>query len=242
MNILYVGNSYTYANNTPRLVQAIAKQSKIDIRHELLAAPGAMLIELAASICSHERRLLCNEWHHVILQEQSTLGRLAADSTHKIQQPSAFYAGVSAFMQLFCASKNAPKLWLVQTWPRRDFPDNKQKLDTAFERAAQMFSLGVIRVSDVWRAVQIRMPSVSMYDDDGSHPRDLGSYVFACCILTTLTGQISVDVTTVVEGTIFDEIDEKTVRESQTTSEILRLSPFIATQLKEITENVILNQ
>jgi hypothetical protein len=48
----------------------------------------------------------------------------------------------------------------------------------------------VAPVGLAWKLARERIPGVSLYATDGSHPSRIGSYLAACVIYSTLTGEL----------------------------------------------------
>ena len=68
--VLFIGNSYTYVNNLPDLINQIAIDKGNQLIYETHTPGGATLAQHAAN--SNVQYLLgTTEWDHVVLQEQS---------------------------------------------------------------------------------------------------------------------------------------------------------------------------
>ena len=69
-NALFIGNSYTYVNDLPGLVQEIASSKGNSFIHQSHTPGGSTLSQHATNI-SVQNLLNTAEWDYVILQDQS---------------------------------------------------------------------------------------------------------------------------------------------------------------------------
>lgn len=169
MRVLFVGNSFTYYNSMPALVQQLAAA---DAGAEPIFAvwytrPGWTLRE-ASGDDGLEALLKEVRWDTVVLQEQS---QLALDERHRETDP------VVRDLQRRIASGGARTILFMTWWYRADW-------DLASE-----LSVPVAPVAPAWAEAQRRDPGLNLWASDGRHPGPAGSYLAACVFYATLTGR-----------------------------------------------------
>jgi hypothetical protein len=180
--ILFIGNSYTSRNDLPGRVTALAASAEQPRRVEtrMIVAGGASLKRhwnagIATQAIRHER------WDYVALQEQSTL---------PVKNAQRYHENVRLFAPELAARRARPVLYL--NWARRSAPQAQAILTRAvFEIAAEVDAL-VAPVGPAWESAQKEIPGLQLYEDDGSHPTAMGSYLAACVFHVTLFGERAV--------------------------------------------------
>src|SRR5215216_2269984 len=73
LHVLFIGNSYTFVNNLPRLVAALAANEARPLQTESVTEGGATL-KLHWQKGDALRAIRQGHWDYVVLQEHSTLG------------------------------------------------------------------------------------------------------------------------------------------------------------------------
>jgi len=187
LRVLFLGNSYTYYHNLPRLVEEFAAAANRKIATGMIAPGGASLANHLAN-----QRVLdtirTGRWNFVVLQEQSQLGAVyLVNGAPRVANPDAFFVATRALDAEI--RKAGAKTVLYHTWPRRDAPDSdRAMLDYAYHRIARDLNATVAPAGLAWQQARAELPGASLYDPDGSHPSRTGSYLAAAVIFATLTG------------------------------------------------------
>jgi hypothetical protein len=168
MRVLFVGNSFTYYNSMPALVQRLAAA---DAGAEPIFAvwhtrPGWTLRE-ASGDDGLEALLEDVRWDTVVLQEQSQL----ALERHREADPFV------RDLQRRIASGGARTILYMTWWYRADW-----------DLAAEL-SVPVAPVAPAWAEAERRDPGLNLWASDGRHPGPAGSYLAACVFYATLTGR-----------------------------------------------------
>jgi hypothetical protein len=188
LRVLFLGNSYTYFNNLPRMVEEFAAAAggrKIETR---MIAPGG------ASLADHleNKRTLeairTGRWDYVVLQEQSQLGAVyLVNGEPRVANAEAFFAAARA---LDAEIRKAGAATVVyHTWPRRDAPDSdRAMLDYAYTHLTRELKALRAPAGPAWQRARAELRGASLYAEDGSHPSTAGSYMAAAVIYATLTG------------------------------------------------------
>jgi hypothetical protein len=170
LRVLFVGNSFTFRNDLPQLVQRLSGD-----RHRIVAvsftAGGWQLRNFAAN---HELDRLLHEvrWDVVVLQEQSRIPSFGPDYRAREFDPY-----VRALARKIAGAGARPLLF--QTWQAR--------LAWGYADAARSVHAAVAPVGAAWLAALSERPQLDLWADDGKHPSRLGSYLAACVFYATLT-------------------------------------------------------
>ena len=169
--VLFVGNSYTYSNNLPRLVAAIAEASGSPLRVSMLAKSGYSLDAHRVEGAAKQLRNV----DVVVLQEHSR---------GAFEAPEQF---LSAARDL-ARDSTAQKVLFVP-WARSGHAADQLSIDAAYDAVAQALSARTARVGDAWQRALARKPDLILYAPDGTHPSALGSYLAALVLVEALTGK-----------------------------------------------------
>ncbi len=231
LHVLFIGNSFIYFNNMPRMVEAISVSVAGPYIHpEMVAIGGARLEDLwkqGAALAAIRRQ----HWDYVVMNEQSALGGGKINGEKRIGDPTNFYK----YAEMFDTEihKAGAKTVILMTWKDKNDPDRIQnELDKAFVEFRKTHDVILAPVSTAW-AIAIKTASeIDPYFADNHHPSKEGSYLIACTVYSTLTHQSSKGAAIKVEGASID--DENGVAQAGKTKTLINLSPRTATKLQQI--------
>ncbi|MBY0503523.1 MAG: hypothetical protein K2X03_06430 [Bryobacteraceae bacterium] len=225
VRVLFVGNSYTYYNSLPSMVEELAQAAGLDIETKAFTRGGSTLLEMELH---PELRALFNEkWDYVVLQEQSTLGFSSWNGELSVNDPAYFLQGARLLAQRAKAS-NA-KLILYATWARKKRPEIQSHLDYGYQAAAREVNATIAPVGRAWAAVRELQPSLELFDPDGSHPSANGSYLGACVIMRTILGRPCTGLPGTLRGSV---LNVRGQREDNKVAELIALKPDVAALLQ----------
>lgn len=189
LSVLFIGNSYTYVNDLPGVVVAMAKAGKPKLNTPSYTVSGASLIEFWEEAEHDKARSLVKQggFDYVVLQDQSMMPCTAPQQTLK-------FGGKWA--QLAHYGKSKPVFFL--TWAHRT-PDGsafdaamQDELTAVYRRLAQENDALLAPVGEAWRRWYQRHPAESLHAEDGSHPNALGTYLAGCVFYAVLTKKSAV--------------------------------------------------
>ncbi|WP_163999722.1 SGNH/GDSL hydrolase family protein [Pyxidicoccus caerfyrddinensis] len=198
--VLFIGNSYTYYNNLPRVLEALAASASPPLQLETRAvvAGGARLKTHWDDEAALEA-LREGGWDYVILQEQSTLGGLLVDGRLDINDPErVFFPYARKFHAE--AEKRGARTVLSLTWSRRRAPEAQALLNHAFLSLGRELKATVVPMGPAWLTVREQHPDLGLYLADGSHPTPAGTYLAACTLYAALFGRSPEGLTSIVHG------------------------------------------
>lgn len=200
IKVLFIGNSYTYYNNLPKLVEAIAESQKGGPRIQTEASlSGGKSLEWHWTHKEAVEAIRKGGWDYVVLQEHSTLGKLApAGAQPSINDPAQYFEFARKFHDEI--AKAGAKTVIYATWARDGFPEQQRRLDDAFTRFARETGAGIVPAGLAWTVAQLEYPSLRLHSPDRSHPTAAGSYLNALLFYQCLTGRAAVEPPSVITG------------------------------------------
>ncbi len=178
--VLFVGNSYIYVNRLPLVVSVMAKAKGNDLTCSMSVAGGATLEDHLDG----KRKLKTIEliktkkYNAIILQDQSL---------RPIKNPNLTIRDIGRLCEPIRNSGATPYLFL--TWARKTLPQTQKLLTQTYVQAAHEHKAQVVPAGIAWQRALKQKPGISLYDEDGSHPSQLGTYLSACVFFTALTSK-----------------------------------------------------
>ncbi|HWQ54267.1 MAG TPA: SGNH/GDSL hydrolase family protein, partial [Bryobacteraceae bacterium] len=187
LRVLFIGNSYTFCNNLPAIVERMGSAAGIRIHTRTIAVAGSTL---GGHWERGDARLAIREggWDWVVLQEQSSLGEpLLVNGIPRITGKRRFHAAVRRFAEEIRHA--GARMLLFLTWSARTAPEEQQHLSHAYLTIARETGASVAPAGLAWYTVRTENPELNLYMPDGSHPAPAGSYLAASSIYAALTGR-----------------------------------------------------
>src|SRR5580698_6666575 len=92
INVLFIGNSYTYYNNLPSILEQLSENSQEQrkIRTTMIATGGASLKDHWGKPST--QKILQQHWDYVVIQDQTNFGTLyIVNGVSKIETAEPFY-------------------------------------------------------------------------------------------------------------------------------------------------------
>ena len=188
MDILFIGNSYTYYSDMPQALFApLAKRAGLDCRVTSVTVGGCTLARYVDETDSAGEKLRAaitgRRYDLVVLQEHGT---------QPVTKPDIFEKSVAALMQLL--KPRAEKFMLYATPGRKDGHAALAKLGmtggeltemlaASYDAVGQKFGLPVAHVGRAFLDYRAAHPAAELYDEDLLHPSPLGSALAAEIIL-----------------------------------------------------------
>ncbi len=192
LRVLFIGNSYTFVNDLPKELSALA------------ATPGAaprittqMIAPGGATLASHwngaeaQAAIAKGGFSHVVMQGQSV---------EPLLQPTVFEDYALKFGAAAIAAGAAPAYF--QTWARAPgdavyaekwsggTPSAMQDgLSSEYQKMASASKGVLVKVGEAWRVALRDHPSIALHQSDGSHPSAAGTLLAVYTFYTALTGR-----------------------------------------------------
>ena len=177
--ILFVGNSLTYYNDLPLIVESLADsvpgltpEQRLSV--SMVAFPDYALID-HWSEGTAVRALETSKWSVVVMQQGSSAldeGRtLLRDGTKKFDEKIRAAGG---------------RAGLYAVWPFASRQFDFDRVNESYTLAAQDVGGMLFPVGEAWRAAWRRDPNLALYATDGLHPTVRGSYLGGLVITSML--------------------------------------------------------
>lgn len=222
LNVLFVGNSYTYFNNLPQLVSIISDSSKTKLVTKKSTIGGARLSEhwLGQRNLKTKEMIKYGEFDIVVLQEFSMGAIEEAENTQK-------------YLKLFSdfIKENNAKPYYYLTWAREKAPQYQDQINKVFKEAATENNAIIVPAGKAWARAKELRPTIGLYDADGSHPSQLGTFLSACVFVAALTNEIPSELSRYYQTT--DTYGESV--------ELMRVDGLDLVFCKKVTEEIVLN-
>ncbi|MFY0571942.1 SGNH/GDSL hydrolase family protein [Archangium lansingense] len=189
VRVLFIGNSYTYYNDLPAMLEGFVRALAPGTRLET----GSVLMG-GATLESHwkgaEARALIRSgaWNYVVLQEQSLLGNLSINGVAHMNAPEErFFPYGRLFAQDVAAAGAQPVFYM--TWSRKADMPAQEVLTYAYARLSREERGVLSPVGVAWQRVRRERPELELYVEDGHHPGPAGTYLAACVLYASLFHQ-----------------------------------------------------
>ncbi len=189
VRILFIGNSYTFTNDLPGTLVKLAEAGGHRVETGMAATGGWALSDHIKSADSLAQ-ISASKWNYVVLQEQSMI-------------PASISARQT---QMFPATREladkirttGAKTILFITWAHKDgWPENKMPdyesmqvaINSGYITLGQQLQARLAPVGYAWLYLHQKNPQLNLWQDDGSHPNESGTYLAACVFYTVLFQQ-----------------------------------------------------
>lgn len=189
MNLLFVGNSFTYFNEMPRMVQELAQANGREAEAFTFAKGGAKLLsytEERDKFAEFRNLYSARPYDFCVLQEYSTL---------PVEDYGAFQRGVQGVTK---ATRAYVRQYLLyETWGFREGQSQLEALglssgemtdalQEAYRKLGAELGIPVAPVGAAFRWMRQSAPELGLYADDGKHPSYRGSALAALVIYRAL--------------------------------------------------------
>lgn len=197
VNVLFVGNSFTYYNDMPVTFEALGEANGYNSLHVEHVTFGGTTLEKFATPSTKQSKAFVTkmkerDWDYVILQEHSSRPYI---------NETSFLNAVSVLTE-YIKGKGS-KVLLYSTWAYRDGSDKLastgltydefyQELNNVYDEAANINNIDVVPVGTMFYQLNMTHPEINLlsYSDD-FHPNPTGSFVVAFAFYTFIFGQSS---------------------------------------------------
>ena len=191
---LFIGNSYTYMNSLPELINQIAISKGNSLIYESHTPGGSTLMQHASN--SNVQSLLnATEWDYVILQEQSQNPPFPPS-----QVASQVYPYAESLCEYIREANPCTNPVFFMTWGRENgdsqncaayppictYEGMQDRLTESYTEMAQNNESLLAPIGIAWKDLREQHPEINLYSSDGSHPSIQGSYLAACVFYAVL--------------------------------------------------------
>lgn len=180
INILFIGNSYTYVNDLPGMFASLAKSGNHRVRTVMSAQGGMTFTDHLRSVETLDK-IKSTQWDFVVLQEQSQVPSVMA------VRNAQMYPSARALVSLI--RKNGAEPIFFLTWAHRagwqengmpNYASMQQNINAGYMSIAHELDTMVAPVGVAWSEALRQNPQAPLWQADGSHPAAQGTYLAAC--------------------------------------------------------------
>ena len=178
--ILFIGNSYTFVNDLPGTFAGLARAGGYRVETGMAAVGGWTLADHVQSAQTMDL-LNSEKWDYAVMQEQSQIPSVAQSRLYTM------YPAARTLISDMVSRGIIPVFFL--TWAHRDgwpengmplYADMQAQIDQGYLGIADNLNIPVAPVGEAWSTVHTQNPSIVLWQDDGSHPTEQGTYLAAC--------------------------------------------------------------
>jgi hypothetical protein len=186
LRVLFIGNSYTYVNDLPGMFSELARSGGHQVEVGTIVE-GGFALENHVEASQIGRTLTSSQWDYVVLQEQSQLPSVEYSRTNFM------YPAVRILVKQIRSNHAQPLLF--ETWGHRyGYPENgmpsyesmQYEIDQGYLTIARELNVPVAQVGLAWFRALKNDPELQLWQEDGSHPSEQGTYLAACVFYVTL--------------------------------------------------------
>jgi hypothetical protein len=167
VRVLFIGNSLTYSNNLPSIIQAMAEANGKKFIHKSVAY-GGFSLEDHWQQGEARSEIHAGQWQMVVLQQ----GPSARPESRALLIKYA-----SLFAKEINRAGAIPVLYMV--WPSVMRSVDFGSVSESYSLTAKEVKGLLVPVGEAWRRAMNQDSGLSLYATDGLHPTDQGSYLAA---------------------------------------------------------------
>ena len=173
--VLFVGNSLTYGNDLPLLVEAISQAGGRPLSVDSVTYGGVSLEDHWNM--KTQDRIAAGGWRYVVLQQGPSA---LPESRVNLREWTARFDAV--------IRQAGARTAMFMVWPESNRREVFPQVSDSYRLAAQDVGGILLPVGDAWLAAWRRNAALPLYGSDGFHPTLTGSYLAALTIYSGLTG------------------------------------------------------
>ena len=184
--VLFIGNSYTFVNDLPNTFAQLAKSGKHKVAVGTSAQGGWTLADHVKSTDT-QSALNSKKWTYVVLQEQSEIPSVGQSRMYTM------YPAARTLVKQIRDTGSTPLFFL--TWAHRDgsagygmpsYESMQNQINNGYFGIARELNVTVVPVGSAWMAAVRAHPELTLWQNDGSHPTEEGTYLAACVFYATI--------------------------------------------------------
>jgi len=173
LRVLMIGDSLTYYNDLPGLVQQLSTGEPNPVYVEQITTPNTSL-KFHWTFSPAQGRIRDGHWDEVVLQDYSRAPATDPDESLK-------------YFQLFddAIVRTGAKTVIFQNWTLRDKQGEYESLYATYMQIRDDAHATLAPIGAAWRECKEARPQIELYVDD-RHPSEAGTYLTACVLYDVL--------------------------------------------------------
>ena len=173
LSILFIGNSHTYYNDMPLMVQRRAIDEGFDCRVTMIAH-GGWFLEQHVKEPDVRFNILFGRYDYVVLQ----------DHTHPMAPPDEFQTAAETLNTWIREAGSTPVIY--ENWAKKDEPEVQAFMNVVHQKVAEVIGARLAPVGENWWDYKNSWPNLEMYAPDGMHASKASSDFAAKYIWDTI--------------------------------------------------------
>lgn len=192
--VLFIGNSYTYRNDLPKMLREMAISTGDTILTDQ-STPGGANLASHTTNTNTLAKINSDNWKFVVLQGQSQEPSFPINQVTTQTFPYA-----ATLCDSIRANNSCSRPMFYMTWGRENgdqgncaawppvctYAGMDSLLNLRYQMMGEMNEAYVSPVGAVWNYIRSNHPTIDLYDTDGSHPNPTGTYAAACTFYTII--------------------------------------------------------
>lgn len=193
LRVLFIGNSHTYVNDVPGLVESLA-MSGGRVAMTDLSAPGGYTLEQHTVLQQTLDKIAQDSWDYVVLQEQSQIPSINP------QRFGRMYPACRLLDSLIRSHSGSTAFYMTWGWENggtmryggdsspcfRDYFDMQDSVSVAYAMIADELGARLCPVGRAWARARRADSLIDLWQDDHCHATMKGSYLAACVFYAAL--------------------------------------------------------
>ena len=172
--LLFVGNSLTYTNDLPLILEKIAAFYGITIESEMICYPNYAIVD-HLNEGKIQQKIATENYDFVIIQQ--------GPSSQEEGRKMLLNAGKR--LSILCEKYNS-KLAYYMVWPSKRYYFTFDKVITNHTKAAKLNNALLFPAGIYWKQYEAQKPRFSLYGPDQFHPSKAGSFLAALTMFKKL--------------------------------------------------------
>lgn len=171
LNILFVGNSFTYFYNLPQVVNAMSEYSDsiyLKTSHSLVGG---------SKISEHLKGEKNTQTIEILNKEKFDYVVINHHSLAPFENVNTFLEDSKEIVSLV-KSKNAVPIFMM-TWAYHSNPLMLKTLSESYKKLGNLLKVDIIPNGELFSEVRKLRPDLILFDDDDKHPSKHGTYLNA---------------------------------------------------------------
>ena len=188
IKVLFIGNSFTYVNDLPKMVSDIAQSLGDKIEYDM-SAPGGYSLMQHSKDQNTLSKIKSKSWDFVVLQDQSEFPALQDSRVENEVIPYALKLNDDIHL-----SNYRTKIIFFETWGYKtgdtqycngtptlcNYESMQEQLFKSYSKMAQKTDDLLAPIGEAWKLSQQTHPEIELYESDNRHPSPEGTYLSAC--------------------------------------------------------------
>lgn len=223
LEILFIGNSYTFFNDMPGTFAKIAELGGHQVNVISLARGGFSLSRHAEDQLTLST-LKSQDWDFVVLQEKSDIPAIP------LARDESMFPSIRQLNNL--VEEQGGETILFLTWGYRDglpaaglsdYKAMQTEVAASYQTIGDELNVRVAPVGIAWENLLKRDPQLQLWMSDGSHPTPLGSFLTANVLYAVIFNESPLNIPYVGDGigediaSLINQITTETVIENPST-------------------------